>query len=521
MVLKAPAGSFEGAATVLALAGAAVLVVVALAIAWPNTADDAYITLRYARHLSDGHGIVWNPGEPAVEGYSNFLFVILGAALMKLGGGFGATDPMSWLKAIGALTACGTLILTYWIAARRFGATVGAAAVVALATHPGQAFWAVSGMETTVSQFLIVLSVCALLGVPTGTARATGLAPNARDRRFLVASLALFAASITRPESLVVLAAFIPFAISDPSFEVTVDRIRGGIRLVLPFLVLYLPYTAWRLWHFGRWLPNSAACKAGYSSDAFYLGREFLDFAGPLLVCAAAGVVLGRRHLRRDYLLLLGIPLIYFVVFLGVDPVMSHLDRHFLAPLPLIVIAAVAGLCALADKLLPQQRKGAAGVIVLLITLLFGAASAPTVLSDVRRAVRLAHPLEALRRDLGAYLQTNLRPGEIYAIGDTGLVPFLAGGVALDLYCLNCREATMPPIERAPDRLADWVLSRRPRFIVIQASNSASNRGVWPADRALQAHPTLEKNYSREQAFGGGDDPLHYLVFERRVDTSL
>ena len=42
-------------------------------------ADDAYISLRYARNLVEGHGLVWNPGE-AVEGYSNLAWVLVAAA---------------------------------------------------------------------------------------------------------------------------------------------------------------------------------------------------------------------------------------------------------------------------------------------------------------------------------------------------------------------------------------------------------------------------------------------------------
>ena len=38
--------------------------------------DDAYIALRYARNLAEGHGLGWNPGD-RVEGYSSFLHVAL------------------------------------------------------------------------------------------------------------------------------------------------------------------------------------------------------------------------------------------------------------------------------------------------------------------------------------------------------------------------------------------------------------------------------------------------------------
>ena len=39
---------------------------------WPFTIDDMYISLRYANHWAEGYGLVWNIGEPPVEGYSNF-----------------------------------------------------------------------------------------------------------------------------------------------------------------------------------------------------------------------------------------------------------------------------------------------------------------------------------------------------------------------------------------------------------------------------------------------------------------
>lgn len=46
--------------------------------------DDAYISLRYARNLLEGHGLVYNPGE-VVEGVTNLGQVIAVAALGALG----------------------------------------------------------------------------------------------------------------------------------------------------------------------------------------------------------------------------------------------------------------------------------------------------------------------------------------------------------------------------------------------------------------------------------------------------
>src|SRR5262249_44701103 len=38
--------------------------------------DDAMISMRYARNLAHGDGLVWNPGGAHVEGYTNPLWVL-------------------------------------------------------------------------------------------------------------------------------------------------------------------------------------------------------------------------------------------------------------------------------------------------------------------------------------------------------------------------------------------------------------------------------------------------------------
>lgn len=54
--------------------------------------EDAFISFRYSRNLVEGHGLVFNIGEKPVEGYTNFLWVLIGALVMKLGGGHHLLD---------------------------------------------------------------------------------------------------------------------------------------------------------------------------------------------------------------------------------------------------------------------------------------------------------------------------------------------------------------------------------------------------------------------------------------------
>ncbi len=47
--------------------------------------EDAAILMRYAEHIAEGHGIVWNVGEPPVDGATDFLFLVALAGLGKTG----------------------------------------------------------------------------------------------------------------------------------------------------------------------------------------------------------------------------------------------------------------------------------------------------------------------------------------------------------------------------------------------------------------------------------------------------
>lgn len=139
--------------------------------------EDAFISFRYARNLVDGHGLVFNPGE-RVEGYTNFLWVLLTAAVMKAGG-----DPVPFARYAGAAVSLALVVLV-WRAARRRDAPRGrtgglvAAAVVACSTSV--AVEAVQGLETVPFAFLVTAGVLAGIAAREGAAGRPGdAAPGA------------------------------------------------------------------------------------------------------------------------------------------------------------------------------------------------------------------------------------------------------------------------------------------------------------------------------------------------------
>lgn len=115
--------------------------------------DDAFITYRYAENLINGYGIVFNPGE-RVEGYSNFLYVLL----MVPGAFLGSNYIYLYSVGINTVFVLLALIAFYRIISLKNNTTYGVIGAGLLGLNPS--IWAntASGLETSLV-LLIFLSL--------------------------------------------------------------------------------------------------------------------------------------------------------------------------------------------------------------------------------------------------------------------------------------------------------------------------------------------------------------------------
>jgi hypothetical protein len=159
------------------VAGAALVVaVVGCAWAWPFAIDDAFIGVRYARHLAAGAGYVWNVGGPRTDGVTPLPWAFLLAPMANAG----ALVVLQRAKLAGAVA--------WAVAAMAWGRAVGRAsgpawakgvAVLLLAIDVPVAAHAVSGMETAFATALATLAVVAHRK-PRAAAVLAGLAATLR-----------------------------------------------------------------------------------------------------------------------------------------------------------------------------------------------------------------------------------------------------------------------------------------------------------------------------------------------------
>jgi len=143
---------------------------------WSFTIDDAFISIRYARHLALGLGYRFNAGGPSTDGVTPLPWAFL-------------LSPLAHGTAFAVLTRAKTLGCLGWLAtAAAWGAAVGKArapraaklaALVGLGVCVPLAAHAVSGMETALATSL---ATCAALSHrrPRAAAALAGLAASLR-----------------------------------------------------------------------------------------------------------------------------------------------------------------------------------------------------------------------------------------------------------------------------------------------------------------------------------------------------
>lgn len=477
----------------LALALRTMALVVA---AWPFTVDDTFITLRYAKHLATGQGLVWNLGEPPVEGYSNFTFVLLGAVAYALG-----LDPVLSLKIVGVLALVLNALLIYTLARFWVGLVPALCPVALYLSLFGPVWWSVSGLETLTYVALVLAAVAAAfrgLGFrPAPAGRSAGTSTT-----WLVVSGGLVClAAMTHPEG-----PLIGLAIAA---GISTDRrqLRPLGIFVAAAGIPYAGYFAWRALHFQRLLPNPVYCKGGYDGDPFTLVEDLAIHAGPFLLALA---VAGWRRLDARHVMTIVLLLLYLGALFGVDPILTQGSRLSLAPQALLISVACGSL--LARVRTPYAEGLAIGSLVLssLLVVHLPAELRTKALSYQRRT-------EA-RLEIGRWIDETTSAGDSYVMGDAGAVTYATERRMLDAYCLNSQVMTRPPIHRSGARYAQWLLEQEPAVIVVPSYSPDSlllhrYMGVFPA---LAADSQFGRDYEHARTVNVPGTIFHYWLYRRK-----
>lgn len=250
----------------------------------PFFEDDAFISLRYAKRLLAGQGLTWNDG-PAVEGYTNFLWTILCAAL-----GFVGMDLVFAARLLGVLCMAGLFVAIGYRFRRATTADLYGAAICSafIACSGSIAAWTIGGLEMPLYAMSLAWGIVMLMEIVEG---------DTSWRAVLGAGAAFGAMSITRPDGVMLTAVLVLAAMFYMRGNMT--QVRAAVLTAVAAAVPVLAVLAFRLSYYHDWVPNSAHVKFNTSSHYVDLGLTYalngLGGQWPLWIALVAGIVIWLR----------------------------------------------------------------------------------------------------------------------------------------------------------------------------------------------------------------------------------
>lgn len=269
------------------------------------TIDDTYISLRYAKNLAQGHGLVFNTDQsPSIEGYTNLLWVLIESVGFKLY--LSDTQILTYIKVIGIFLNLSSLILinklTYILTKDKSSAYLSALIFSLIPLFP---LWAVGGLETPLYIFLILASLYLVK-----TESETGKLP-------LLSTITFLLLSITRPEGILI---FLTILITQH-----IIYKKPLISLTIPltlFLFPYINYLYWKYSYYGQILPNTFFAKQStfdlmhFQHRSYQLG-PLLMYLSPLIIATIIYIYQrNQSQIRKHLLFIIPLVLLYLTSYI-------------------------------------------------------------------------------------------------------------------------------------------------------------------------------------------------------------
>ena len=243
--------------------------------------DDAMISMRFARNLAHGHGLVWNAGEHPVEGYTNPLWTLWMAFLHVLR--LPTATISLGVMISGAVLLLANVVVVAAITRRLSGSRMASIlAAIFTAFYYPLVYWTLRGMEVGLLALLVSLSILLALRLRA--------APRRRDLALLAGVLA--AGALTRTDAFVPLAVVVVWAVAGAPRprRVLTTAVLGGT-----LVGTVAANTVFRLVYYGLPFPNT-----------YYLKIQGFPLADRLYRGAVGLATLELSHLWAPTILIAG-----------------------------------------------------------------------------------------------------------------------------------------------------------------------------------------------------------------------
>jgi arabinofuranosyltransferase len=227
-------------------------------------AEDAYISFRFAKNLAAGNGLLWNVGEAPVEGYTNFLWIILNAMALRLG-----LDVGRFSQVLGLVASLVSLAYVYLFCRRLMGhgPYLSLLPCAYLALSGPFATWATSGMETNFFTMLVL----------SATYHMVSYWRQKKVTSLTLAFSLMTLAALTRPEGLGIFCILAGMHLLRGVFQGGLKELaRGAMAAAVFFILPFSVYFLWRFGYYGYLLPNTFYAKTGGTIYQWIRGARYL-----------------------------------------------------------------------------------------------------------------------------------------------------------------------------------------------------------------------------------------------------
>lgn len=321
--------------------------------------DDAMISMRYAENIANGFGPIWNIGEPAVEGFSNPLWVYFMALIHYL--------PLAKPYLSLAIQIIAVIILIINLSYIRKIASLVTnnqilinSVILITALYLPLLNWALQGLEVSIITLLLSLSIFLNLR-------------NLKLNKFSIVQIILPAIMI-----LIRMDTFLYYVVivSYIYFEYSTQQRKVLFQSILVFGITFLILFSWRQYYFGEWLPNTYYLKmTGYPvferyAKGLYVFLKFVLYITPILFVAPFFYYFKTKDSKALLLLSLFSIMIIYTIYIGGDSWEWWLPANrFITPaIPFFILLTLIGLQYILEEYISKLNKNLVLILLSILT---------------------------------------------------------------------------------------------------------------------------------------------------------
>jgi hypothetical protein len=384
-----------------------------------HPAEDAAMLMRYAVHLAEGYGIVWNKGEKPVDGATDFLFMVMTALLIKSG-----LTPEVAIRSLIFTAHLINALLIYFAGALIFRVDhrIAFLASLLLVSGNGMFYVATCFGAPVFALFASAAWLCVMRMILVQSEWSWALAYGFFS----------LLTGLTRPEGVILTFLMLVGLVIARGWRSALTPAIAWLAFVVGLGGLYF---LWRWDYFGHPLPNPFYKKGGGTLHLDGLRNSVQNFIGlnrlfivlwliAMLIAPTSRVLYGMIT-----------PILGFVfAFILLSPEMNIQARFQYVTLPLMIIASFHAYQVIRDSVQITLKSSSVGVRLGLGALLL----LPLLIlyrghGDIRRTL----PGHDGRYDVAVALSEYAQKGYYLAVTEAGLLPFYSRWKSIDTWGLN------------------------------------------------------------------------------------